>query len=200
MKKLIVMAAAVLFNVAAQAQTSPEAKAIKKMKSYAEVEQAIKANEANFSNEDKAFAYNKLVDLALSENSKAEKAAIEAQLAKNEEERVKMTKSSKFAEDQHKMFYENFDGAFLHIYPTFIDEFNALLQPEERIEVKEQGKLTTELRIFALLRMGVDDSAKVARFLHYSVNTIYAYRNKVKNKAVDRENFEENVMKIGTIN
>ena len=91
MKKLIVMAAAVLFNVAAQAQTSPEAKAIKKMKSYAEVEQAIKANEANFSNEDKAFAYNKLVDLALSENSKAEKAAIEAQLAKNEEERVKMT-------------------------------------------------------------------------------------------------------------
>ena len=116
------------------------------------------------------------------------------------EELVKMTKSSKFAEDQHKMFYENFDGAFLHIYPTFIDEFNALLQPEERIEVKEQGKLTTELRIFALLRMGVDDSAKVARFLHYSVNTIYAYRNKVKNKAVDRENFEENVMKIGTIN
>ena len=88
MKKLIVMAAAVLFNVAAQAQTSPEAKAIKKMKSYAEVEQAIKANEANFSNDDKAFAYNKLVDLALSENSKAEKAAIEAQLAKNEEERA----------------------------------------------------------------------------------------------------------------
>ena len=81
----------------------------------------------------------------------------------------------------------------------FIDEFNALLQPEERIEVKEPGKLTTELRIFAFLRMGVDDSAKVARFLHYSVNTIYAYRNKVKNKAIDRTNFEADVMKIGTI-
>ena len=116
------------------------------------------------------------------------------------EELVKLTKSSKFAEDQHKLFYENFDSAFLHIYPSFIDEFNALLQPEERIEVKEPGKLTTELRIFAFLRMGVDDSAKVARFLHYSVNTIYAYRNKVKNKAIDRQNFEENVMKIGTIN
>lgn len=116
------------------------------------------------------------------------------------EELVKMTKSSKFADDQHKMFYENFDGAFLHIYPTFIDEFNALLQPGERIYVKEPGKLTTELRIFAFLRMGVDDSAKVARFLHYSVNTIYAYRNKVKNKAIDRENFEADVMKIGTIN
>ena len=116
------------------------------------------------------------------------------------EELVKLTKSSKFAKDQHKLFYENFDSAFLHIYPSFIDEFNALLQPEERIEVKEPGKLTTELRIFAFLRMGVDDSAKVARFLHYSVNTIYAYRNKVKNKAIDRQNFEENVMKIGTIN
>lgn len=116
------------------------------------------------------------------------------------EELVKLTKSSKFAEDQHKLFYENFDSAFLHIYPTFINEFNALLQPEERIEVKEPGKLTTELRIFAFLRMGVDDSAKVARFLHYSVNTIYAYRNKVKNKAIDRANFEANVMKIGTIN
>ena len=66
--------------------------------------------------------------------------------------------------------------------------------------MKEPGKLTTELRIFAFLRMGVDYSAKVARFLHYSVNTIYAYRNKVKNKAIDRQNFEENVMKIGTIN
>ncbi|MGN1245561.1 MAG: DUF6377 domain-containing protein [Muribaculaceae bacterium] len=116
------------------------------------------------------------------------------------DELVKLTKSSKFAEDQHKLFYENFDSAFLHIYPTFIDEFNALLQPEERIEVKEPGKLTTELRIFAFLRMGVDDSAKVARFLHYSVNTIYAYRNKVKNKAIDRTNFEADVMKIGTIN
>ena len=116
------------------------------------------------------------------------------------EELVKLTKSSKFAEDQHKLFYENFDSAFLHIYPTFIDEFNALLQPEERIEVKEPGKLTTELRIFAFLRMGVDDSAKVARFLHYSVNTIYEYRNKVKNKAIDRTNFEADVMKIGTIN
>lgn len=115
------------------------------------------------------------------------------------EELLKLTKSPKFAEEQHKQFYENFDGAFLHIYPTFIEEFNNLLLPEERIEVKEPGKLTTELRIFAFLRMGVDDSNKVASFLHYSVNTIYAYRNKIKNKAIDREHFEENVMRIGSI-
>ena len=115
------------------------------------------------------------------------------------EELIKMAKSSKFAEEQHKQFYENFDGAFLHIYPTFIDDFNKLLQPGEQITVKDPGKLTTELRIFAFLRMGVDDANKIAGFLHYSVNTIYAYRNKVKNKAIDREHFEENIMKIGTV-
>ena len=112
---------------------------------------------------------------------------------------IKMTKSSKFAEEQHKQFYENFDGVFLHIYPTFIEDFNKLLLPEERITIKDPGRLTTELRIFAFLRMGVEDSNKIANFLHYSVNTIYAYRNKVKNKAIDREHFEENIMKIGSI-
>lgn len=115
------------------------------------------------------------------------------------EELVKMAKSSKFAEEQHKQFYENFDGAFLHIYPTFIDDFNKLLQPDEQIIIKDPGRLTTELRIFAFFRMGVDDANKIAGFLHYSVNTIYAYRNKVKNKAIDREHFEENIMKIGSI-
>lgn len=112
---------------------------------------------------------------------------------------IKMTKSSKFAEEQHKQFYENFDGVFLHIYPTFIEDFNKLLLPEDRITIKDPGRLTTELRIFAFLRMGVEDSNKIANFLHYSVNTIYAYRNKVKNKAIDREHFEENIMKIGSI-
>lgn len=115
------------------------------------------------------------------------------------EDLVKMAKSSKFAEEQHRQFYENFDSAFLHIYPTFIEEFNNLLQPAERINVKDVGRLTTELRIFAFLRMGVDDANKIASFLHYSVNTIYTYRNKIKNKAIDREHFEENVMKIGSI-
>lgn len=115
------------------------------------------------------------------------------------EELVKLTKSAKFVEEQNKQFYEDFDAAFLHIYPTFIDEFNNLLRPEERIEIKELGKLNTGLRIFALLRMGVDDSVKVANFLHYSVNTIYAYRNRMKNKAIDRVNFEDNVLRIAAI-
>ena len=83
-------------------------------------------------------------------------------------------------------------------YPTFIDEFNNLLIPEEQIIIKEPGHLTTELRIYAFLRMGVEDSTKIASFLNYSVNTIYTYRNKIKSKAKDRETFETSVMKIGS--
>ena len=110
---------------------------------------------------------------------------------------VKMTKSTKFAEEQNKLFYENFDSAFLHIYPNFVEDFNNLLQPNERIEIKEHGKLTMELRIFAFLRMGIDDSNKIASFLHYSVNTIYTYRNKIRNKAINRASFDKDIMVIG---
>ena len=115
------------------------------------------------------------------------------------EELLKMAKSSKFTEGQQEQFYDIFDATFLHIYPTFIEDFNELLLPDERIEIKESGRLTTELRIFALLRMGVEDSTKIASFLHYSVNTIYTYRNKIKNKAKNRELFEQNIMEIGSI-
>lgn len=112
------------------------------------------------------------------------------------EELLKMAKTSKFTEGQHQQFYDNFDATFLHIYPTFIEEFNNLLLPDEQIVVKDSGQLTTELRIFAFLRMGVEDSNKIASFLNYSVNTIYTYRNKIKNKAKNRETFEQDVMKI----
>ncbi|MEG0462569.1 DUF6377 domain-containing protein, partial [Bacteroides sp.] len=77
--------------------------------------------------------------------------------------------------------------------------FNELLQPDERFVPKPGELLNTELRIFAFIRLGIDDSSKIANFLHYSVNTIYTYRNKVKNKALNREKFEEEVLKIGSI-
>ena len=74
-----------------------------------------------------------------------------------------------------------------------------LLQPEEQIVLKPGELLNTELRIFAIIRLGIDDSSKIANFLHYSINTIYTYRNKVRNKAVNRDKFEEEMMKIGSI-
>ncbi|MDA3929864.1 MAG: DUF6377 domain-containing protein, partial [Prolixibacteraceae bacterium] len=85
------------------------------------------------------------------------------------------------------------------IYPNFVDELNALLIEEERIVVKKNELLNTELRIFALIRLGITDSARIAKLLRYSVNTIYNYRVKIKNKAAgDRNNFETLVMKLNS--
>lgn len=96
-------------------------------------------------------------------------------------------------------FYEMFDNAFLRLYPNFVSEFNSLLEEEARIELKKDEKLNTELRIFALIRLGISDSSKIAALLRYSVNTIYNYRAKVKNRAcVSREEFEERIKKIGS--
>ena len=115
------------------------------------------------------------------------------------EELLKLTKSSQFAGVEQKEFYANFDNAFLHLYPNFVAEFNELLQPEERFVLKTVELLNTELRIFAIIRLGIDDSSKIANFLHYSINTIYTYRNKVKNKAINRDKFEEEILKIGAV-
>ena len=111
----------------------------------------------------------------------------------------KITKSGKLIEEQSKEFYEVFDNAFLNIYPTFIENVNELLQPDQQITLKDEEKLNTELRILALMRLGIDDSSRIAQMLNYSINTIYTYRNKLKNKAVDRDNFEKNIMKIKSI-
>lgn len=94
-------------------------------------------------------------------------------------------------------FYRTFDRTFLAMYPTFVEQFNALLQPEARI-VPPKERLTTELRIFALIRLGVDDSKQIASMLDYSVSTIYNYKVSVKNAALgDRDKFEEQVKMIG---
>ena len=98
-----------------------------------------------------------------------------------------------------KNFYKTFDTSFLSLYPTFVEDLNALLTEEGRIVVKEGGLLNTELRIFALIKLGITQSSHIASLLRYSVNTIYNYRAQVKNAALsDRENFEENVRKIGS--
>lgn len=95
-------------------------------------------------------------------------------------------------------FYRTFDTAFLKIYPDFVEKFNALLVEEGRIELKRGERLNTELRIFALIRLGIVDSSKIAALLRCSVNTIYSYRAKIKNNAsVPREQFEECVRSIG---
>ena len=109
-----------------------------------------------------------------------------------------LIESGSMLEEQSQMFYKIFDNAFIHIYPTFVEDVNNLLVPEKRFDLPE-NKLNTELRILAFLRLGIDDSEQIARFLGLSLNTIYTYRNKLKSKAKNRETFDVMVLKIGSI-
>ena len=101
-------------------------------------------------------------------------------------------------EKDHAELLKNFDTAFLRLFPNFIEDFNKLLKPDQQVKISKEELLNTELRIFALIRLGVDDSSKIADFLHYSANTIYNYRARAKKDSiVPREEFEMNVMRIG---
>ncbi len=113
----------------------------------------------------------------------------------------KVLRSTTFIESELNEFYAKFDATFLHLFPDFVAQFNELLQPDKRIEpAPGERLLTTELRIFALIRLGINDSVKIAEFLRRSVSTVYNYRVKMRNAAlVDREDFEKQVMKIGRL-
>ena len=114
------------------------------------------------------------------------------------EDLYQLTRSQEFRDKELEDLYVSFDSAFLHLFPNFVSDFNSLLRPEERIILEEKDRLNTSLRIFALIRLGIDDSSKIADFLHYSPNTIYNYRARIKNGALgDRENFEQHVREIG---
>ena len=110
-------------------------------------------------------------------------------------------KSSEFIDKELNEFYEQFDATFLQLFPDFIKDLNALLQPDKRIELKTRdGIMTTELRIFALIRLGITDSVKIAEFLRRSVSTVYNYRVKMRNAALNsREDFEKQIMGIGKL-
>lgn len=133
---------------------------------------------------DRLQAYRKLVNKKLQRGQVAE-----------------LLKMTHFSNDivtvEVQELYANFDSAFLHLFPNFVESLNALLLPEEQIILKPDELLNTELRIFALIRLGIKDSSQIAELLHYSVNTIYNYRSRVKTKArVLRDDFEDLVAKI----
>jgi len=110
----------------------------------------------------------------------------------------KLLRSTNLIETELEELYKKFDAIFLTLYPSFVDEFNALQVKDKQIALKPGELLNTELRIFALIRLGITDSVKIAGFLRYSISTIYNYRVKARNNAVvSREQFEDRVMKIG---
>ena len=104
--------------------------------------------------------------------------------------------SERLSEEDAATFLSRFDKAFLDLYPGFTEELNNLLVPEGRIQNKSTDELTTEQRIMALIRLGVKESAEIADLLFYSPQTIYNYRSVLKGKAINKENFEEEVMKL----
>lgn len=113
-------------------------------------------------------------------------------------EAVKITGSTSFVSEELKDFFRNFDAIFLNIYPNFIEEFNSFLIEGEQIYPKSGDILTPELRVFALVRLGISESSKIANFLHYSPQTVYNYKLKVRNKlAVSKEEFSEMIQQIG---
>ena len=96
--------------------------------------------------------------------------------------------------------FVNFDKVFLKLFPDFINIYNSYFHEEDKIILKENQLLNTELRIFALIRMGINDTEKIAKLLDYSVNTIYTYKTKVKSKSIlPNEEFEKRIMEIMTV-
>jgi len=118
-------------------------------------------------------------------------------MASRIDELFKAIKSEQFIKDERKEFYHNFDKTFLELFPHFIASFNDLLEEDGRVEPKSNELLSTELRIFALIRLGVTDSNAIAHFLGYSLATVYNYRSRAKNRAKgNKDTFEQDVMNI----
>ena len=105
-------------------------------------------------------------------------------------------KSPHFDYENAKLFYQNFDSAFLNIYPNFIEEVNSLLLPEGHIETKEDEQLTRELRILALIRLGITDNKEIASILRASIATVYTYRSRLKARAINKDAFEDDIKRI----
>lgn len=112
------------------------------------------------------------------------------------EELARELKSTHFGNENAQLFYENFDNAFLNIYPNFVDEVNKLLQEDGKIEVKQGKRLTTESRVLALIRIGITDNQSIANILRASLTTIYTYRSKLKARALSKDDFEQKVKLI----
>ena len=115
------------------------------------------------------------------------------------EELYAQLKSATFTTERVRLFYQNFDAAFLNIYPDFIAEVNKLIQPSEQFDMGDRSdKLTTELRVLALIRLNITDNQKIADILRSSLSTIYTYRSKLKARAIVKDRFEDDVQMIAT--
>ncbi len=177
-------------------------------KSKLEVEQALKqvkeANrelkESNQIKETYVTQYMKQCSAGIAKIESYRLSLQKTALSSNYGKLVQTIKDTRVIDKELEEFYRSFDETFLSLFPTFKADFNALLRPEEQLPEGDPNRLSTELRIFALIRLGITDSDEIADFLRYSVKTIYNYRTKIRNKALgDRTLLEEKLMSIGII-
>lgn len=157
-----------------------------------------KLHEANLLKEEYIGNFIDLSSRYISKLQEFRKSVYNKIAAKQFDDLMKITSSAKVKDEDIQELYTNFDRAFLSIYPSFVSCFNQLLKKEEQIELKRGELLNTELRVFALIRLGITDSSKIAHFLRCSLQTVYNYRSKIRKKSVDTNaDMEELIKKIG---
>lgn len=155
----------------------------KKIQSYNKALQLLNKNK-----EDYIAHYLKLSSYYIKKIDDFRKMLYKKAQKDKKEDLIKTLRSNDFVNNELKSFYKDFDKSFIELYPNFVEEFNKLLKEDQQIILKPNEILNTELRIFALIRLGITDSAQIANFLRYSVTTIYNYRTKTRNSSLFSKN------------
>ena len=162
-----------------------------------ELEKSIdELEQTNTKREYMAKAYISLCYLYIEKLENQRKMVIRKIKANQQKELLSILSSSKRTAEENHTFFSQFDSIFLSLYPTFIKELNTLLTPEAQVELKENNELTPSLRVAALIRLGITESSMIAGILSYSPQTIYNYRSALKNGAIDKDSFEENLQRL----
>lgn len=152
--------------------------------------------QTNTKREYMAKAYISLCYLYIEKLENQRKMVIRKIKANQQKELLSILSSSKRTAEESHTFFSQFDSIFLSLYPTFVTELNMLLTPEAQVELKENNELTPSLRVAALIRLGITESSMIAGILSYSPQTIYNYRSALKNGAIDKDSFEENLQRL----
>ena len=152
--------------------------------------------QTNTKREYMAKAYISLCYLYIEKLENQRKMVIRKIKANQQKELLSILSSSKRTAEENQTFFSQFDSIFLSLYPSFVTELNTLLTPEAQVELKENNELTPSLRVAALIRLGITESSMIAGILSYSPQTIYNYRSALKNGAIDKDSFEENLQRL----
>lgn len=162
-----------------------------------ELEKSIdELEQINTKREYMAKAYISLCYLYIEKLENQRKMVIRKIKANQQKELLSILSSSKRTAEENQTFFSQFDSIFLSLYPSFVTELNTLLTPEAQVELKENNELTPSLRVAALIRLGITESSMIAGILSYSPQTIYNYRSALKNGAIDKDSFEENLQRL----